>query len=436
MALVPGEAALTGSAVGAIVGTFNTGLLRASLTATATIAAVGTFDTGLLQASLSASATIVPAGASSQDHVRWFLSGGSGNTDPDASLGNARSTSTELHEFQSQLTATQGGATERYIYTDAGRSGDGDDEHVGKWLLMINGSSALSAGRIMDFDSATGTFFVDRNGSANAAAGDVYQVFSSGNLFDDVSAVESSQGVVDHRMLYCRNESGVTLTPAADVKWSFIALDEGPVAFDFVPGRVAGDATGALSSDTESPFSNTGFVDTPSSGFNQSPAPGLGSQGVPAQGISAVFTNNTHIPIWLRRTVPADSEVRRRCAIQLILTTPVTGQDPDPLVASCIIAFEVEGYTPSLTLSHDRFPHVGGGARFSSTLTATESSAAVGGREVSMEVTAGQGSIVADDTQTDDDGLLEGTYTSPTDPAQEGQNATITVQVGDGEEVL
>ena len=129
---------------------------------------------------------------------------GGSQPDPADWLGRARA-SQVLHEFQSTLTAAQT-AQSRYFVVDSTRIGDGEDVHVFKWLLIQTGTNALAAGRVMSFDSSTGTFKLDRLlGPGVAGIGDDYALFAVNNVWPDVSAAQAAAGEERFRCLVFRN---------------------------------------------------------------------------------------------------------------------------------------------------------------------------------------------------------------------------------------
>lgn len=370
--------------------------------------------------------------------VEWRLSGGAANTDPNASLGGNMSTAGggELQSLESTLTSTQT-AGQLHLLVDTARIGDGDDVHLGKWLVMLTGVASLGVGRVVDFDSASGTYSLDRDMPVAAALGDTYHLFTPQNLFDNATAAECSTGEEDYRMIYMRNLTGVTLTTAVVY---VVPLDEGPCTLEVMPNQATGQPSLTISPDTVSPLDSNGFVQgtgfTTRNTFGRDARPVEPENGAPAGGITS-FTNNNQAAIWVKRTTPPDSEVRRRCAFMIVLSTDVSGQDPDPLTSAAIVAFELDGITPSISLAPDRFVHVAGGTRITGTLTAQETGQGVGpGRDVTLTVD-GLGTLTGDaNPQTDSDGAAAATYAAPTDPAEEGNTADVEFNVGDGEEVL
>ncbi len=361
--------------------------------------------------------------------IHWHLSGGAGNSDPDLSLGGVRSTATELYEFQSTLTASQT-AGQEWRFVDSTRIGDGANAHVGKWLLMMDGNNQFFAARIIGFDTASGRFHVDRLPALDSTSGDTYQVFSNHNLYDAVSAAESAAGVVDYRMLYARNETGGTIT--ASNFW-FEYLDLGPSEVEMIPSATVGSPDLVISPDTEDPTDSTGqirgTVFLTENGFGrEDSSPVQPEEAVPINEVNS-WANTSDVAIWLKRTTPAFSGVRRRCAVLVRSEGSTQG--------ATIIAWEVAGYTPSVSLVRDRDVFIGGGARVIATVVTVEDGSPVDELPVTLSVDA-LGSLVGVDVEpeTDDDGVLGATYTAPIDPAEAGNTADIEFTVGAGEEVL
>ena len=370
--------------------------------------------------------------------IRFYLSGGASNTNPAASLGGVRSTSTQLRAIESTFTSSQvSGAG--HVVADTARIGDGDGAHVGKWMLALTGAASLGAARVVKFDSASGRFHLDRPlHQSLAASGDAYVLFVAHNLFDLVTQVQCSEGHVDHRMLYARNESGVTLTGA---RFYVRPLDEGPCTLEVMPNLVTGAPSLTIADEETDPRNSFGFITgtgfTTRNTFGRLDArPVEPENGLPWAGVSS-WTNNGQVAIWIRRTIPPDSELRRRCAFMLILQTTVTGQNPSPLTGAVILAWKMDGVSPVATITRDRSVYIAGGARLTGTLTDSVTGEPIGpGRDVELLVD-GPGTLTGEDNpQTDENGIVSATYAAPTDPAQEGATADAIFRIGAGEEVF
>ena len=369
-----------------------------------------------------------------------------GDSQPDRSLwlGRFRASQT-LHEFQSTVTTAQTDR-DRHILVDSARIGDGADAHALKWLLVQTGPAALSAARVASFDTATGTFVLDRRTTANAAIGDDYAIFDGENVFPDVTAAQCVSGDTRFRCIVARNEHGVAVT---NVKHHFQTLALGDVLFDRINNVVSGQPFLQRSDDTTDVLNSLGQRDLLGGpdNFSLSGQWNHPFRGAEAFEIDASLANNFGNAIWLRRVVPAGCKLRRSVAMMVVVTTDVTGSDPDPLVGAAIIAFDITGLTPQASLVPDRFVHAGGGARLSAAVTDTTTQAPVPDQPVQFQMKAGDAGTVATDDDpvapyatTDDDGLAGATYAAPADPTVAAQltgNPVLTFdQIGAADDEL
>ena len=388
------------------------------------------------------------------DDIRFYGTTGTGGTfdgdaesNPDNYLGRFRS-STLLHEFQSALTATQTTQT-RHIVVDSSRIGDGADVHALKWLLMSTGTNALSAARIMAFDTATGTFKLDRRlGPGNALATHQYTVFPRNNVFPNVSAAQAAAGDERFRCIAMRNEHGFPFTNfrvffvdlmTSGAEFASITQAETPLGSAFI-SRDDGvtdvlDSLGQRAVNPTFPFED-GFRSSSTWWRALSDAQAV----FPSTGLALDVGNTFSVGIWLRRTMPAAIRFRRSIAFMLIAISDVGGSSPDPLAGAVIISFDVEGATPVATLTVDRPVHILGGARLNGLVLAD--GAPVANRPVRFAVRSGDEGIVITDNDpttdfdtTNEDGEAFATFKSPSNPAFEGDLTHPQMIVGAGDEV-
>ncbi len=389
------------------------------------------------------------------DDIRFYGTTGPGGgfdgdaeSNPDNYLGRFRS-STLLHEFQSALTANQATQT-RHIVVDSSRIGDGADVHALKWLLMSTGTNALSAARIMAFDTTTGTFKLDRRlGPGNALATHQYTVFPRNNVFPDVTPAQAAAGDTRFRCIAMRNEHGAIFTNfrvffvplmTSGVEFASITQAENPLGGAFI-SRDDGvtDILDSLGQRFTNPSLPLEDQFRSSSTWWRALAD---AQAVfPVTGTVPLDVGlNFPVGIWLRRTIPSAMRFRRSVAFMLIAISDVGGSSPDPLAGAAILSFDILGLTPTPTLTVDRFVSIGGGARLLGNVQAN--GAPLVDRPVRFEVKAGdQGVIVAADDpttgydRTDANGDVFATFFAPTNPAFEGDLSHPQLIVGDGEEV-
>ncbi len=362
-------------------------------------------------------------GASQPDRTQW--------------LGRFRASQT-LHEFQSTLTAVQG-ARDRHVVVDSARIGDGAQAHQLKWLVMQTGPAAPSAARIMSFDTATGGFKLDRRLGAAAGIGDAYAVFDVGNVYADVTEAQARLGDERFRCIALRNEHGVAITNVT-FHFATISLDGSEFA-RFHQGTSLLQPFLQRSDDTTDLFDVFGQRDAaggPDNFVNSGPWQNPFSAALADVTLVSV-SNNVSVGIWLRRTIPVGTKRRRSVAIQIVATTDIAGSDPDPLVGSAIIAFDILADSPTASLQEDRYPHIGGGGRMNGTVF--RAGQPFVGKPVAFSIQSGMGTIATDDDPdvgfdvTGEGGLAFATFKSPTDQAEAGSTTVVEMTVGDGDEV-
>jgi hypothetical protein len=357
--------------------------------------------------------------------IDFYLSGagshGGAQADPNASLGAYRS-STKLDELESMFTAVA--AVDDLKLVDSARIGDGVDAHVGKWLLIVGGNNAVDyASRITTFDNSSGEFGVFTALPAAVAIGDQYRIFDANNLFDDSSAVEAAAGDVEHRMIYSKNATGIAFTA---VRYYLELLEAGSGELEIVADdhAAASDQWQAASVDEEDEPDLSGFWGN--AVFERPIIYGGSSQppGNPGQ------PNGNGNPIWVRRTLAANTRGMSPTVFKLVLEATNTGGVPDPIRGAALIIFDIAGFTSSLEVTRDRKTYVFGGGRMIATLTAQETGLVVSDEPVTWELTSGPGALNFDGTEeTDDDGESSVVYVSPADEAEEGSSVTITAKV-------
>lgn len=370
------------------------------------------------------------------------IADGNPNTpDPADWLGRYRAPNT-LYSLQSTLTANQTNEG-RHLVVDSARIGDGEDAHVFKWLLMQTGANAKAAARIMAFDDATGAYKLDRAlEPGNAAIADIYQLFTPGNVYEDVTAAQAVAGDVRYRCIVCRNQHGAAI---ANVVFYF--KDLGALSgSEFHRFHQYSTSANFLqrSDDQTDLFDALGLRDDEGFGDGFALTSGWNNPfgyGTVNMRIIPSFPFLQNRAIWLRRTIPAGAiRFRRSVAIQIVIESTTAGSDPDPLLGGAIIAFDIEGASVEAVLEADRYVHVQGGARMEGTVLAD--ALALESRPVRFDIRAGDlGTIFTDDDPladydvTDEDGQAFATLIAPTSPAAAGETSFVQLIVGAGDEV-
>ena len=389
------------------------------------------------------------------DDIRFYGTTGPGGTfdgdaesNPDNYLGRFRS-STLLHELQSSLTVGQN-TQSRHIIVDSARIGDGADAHVFKWVLMSTGTNALSAGRVMAFDDATGTFKLDRRlGPGNALFGHQYTLFPRNNVFPNVSEAQAAAGDTRFRCIAMRNEHGFTFTNfrvffvdlmTSGIEFASINQAETPLGGPFI-SRADGVTDVLNSLGQRFPNPSLPLEDQFRSSSTWWRALADSQAVLPSTGLALDVGNLFAVGIWLRRTMPAAIRFRRSIAFMLIAISDVGGSSPDPLAGGVIISFDIEGETPVPTLTVDRPVHIAGGARLNGSVL-TPSGVPIVNRPVRFAVKPGDEGIIVtsndpttDFETTDENGEAVGTFKSTSNPAFEGDLTHPQMIVGAGDEV-
>jgi hypothetical protein len=343
--------------------------------------------------------------ATTNDQLSFRWSGGSGNTDPDASLGGDMS-NTDIHELESTVTTAPTIGDSQIIDNTVS---DADDTHVDTWIVFITGANAGFASRVIS-STSTGVYTLEDEVPATGLVGDIYRRFALNSLFDDVTALESANGVTDYRGLFFRNGGPDLLT---DVRFYllFSESDPGNAEFEISVDDNANNPTQAI--DTISPDTDTPDI----SGFGVGAAfsdPGAYEPvDQPRKNVTANMQSGLGVGIWVKRTTPANSARKTRSMVLLVV------EATDALSAQVLtwipITFGVTGFTPVIDVTPDRGPvltpelaamgyesqlPIGGGARYAATVTSQETGLVVPGVEVAW-THEGQGVLTPFDAPTD-----------------------------------
>ena len=355
--------------------------------------------------------------------IRFFLSGagsaGGAQSNPALSLGNFRS-STEIRALASTFTAiAAAGALSVVDSTQIGAS------HAGKWLMIMGGANAVTyVSRVAGFNASTGAYHLEHRLPSGVSSGDAYQLFVDEALFDNVSAAECAAGDEEYRCLVVRNVTGFTLT---SMKAYIEVVEPGGCRFSLVSDdTTAGDPSVPVSASESVEPDLTGFPQTAGTDDAfESPRTYAMSDQPKGTGTGASLATNGSRHIWLRRVVPPLSRDVSRAVAKLVVEATNTGGTPSPIRSACLIPYRLLGITPALSLRQDRVPYIGGGLRLRATLTAQENGAPLEGEEVLFDITSGPGSLAESLLETDEDGVADVPYLSPTNQGDAGDTVTF-----------
>lgn len=359
--------------------------------------------------------------------LTWHLSGGSGNTDPAASLGGGRATAV-IHDVEG--TVTSGAAVGDTEVFDSALGGN-DGDHVGKFLLFTTGfpnvtnQQELNPTRVTSYRASDGRLGLAQPLVGAVASGSTYRLYESNAVFDDASPAECAAGDVEYRGIYVLNGSGQALN---DLRFYFFLVGdsagvEWAVSADDTPGATLGTIP------DESTAPNLSAMD-PNAGFSRPITFSMAEHDQPRSlfGFDVDLSAGAQLGLWLRRTVPANS--RRRGRAHVVIAAQ--GDDGGTTVrAGCVLAFGLDGFTPQIGVARDRTVRVGGGARYVATVRAQETGLVVPELEMSWEKSLGPGtlSVEVDDLLTDEDGESTVAYEAPTDQGQAGQTVEVKAKV-------
>lgn len=357
---------------------------------------------------------------SANEDIIWTYSNGADINSLEDCRGGASSGQTDIHEFEGTFTSISAAGTTR-VFDSA--LGDGDDDHNDKYLMCYGGDNGndLFISRIKDFVGATGEFILDDDIPNATAVGEVYRVFPVENLMINFTAQQSAEGREDHVGVYARQVSGISIESIS----AYIKLiDVGPFEFEILTNNDNGQLTlidvdltvvPSLTLFPKNEFSN------PSSWANSLyDQPGRDRASTLTMG--STHENGSYIQ---RRAVGPMSTKR----VVALLVLEGTSTSPAQQIRSALpIIFEVDGYTPEVTLAVDQAVHVGGGSRITTQCIAQETGGPVEDAEVSFAlVPATRGALNDIDGQTDAGGRAEATYVAPSAASEVGNPIAFNI---------
>ncbi len=351
-------------------------------------------------------------------------------TDPTLSFGGNRadgSLASNRPYRQEALDTAQTSETRSRLQDD---ETIGDTEPDSGWYLQIVGGAA--AGHVAQVESAnftTGEIILKTPTPANVAIGDNFRFAQPGDLFPSVSAADALAGRVDYRMLYFVNNFG---EGHEDLKFWIDPIETGGCSLEVIAADVNLNTVNLPATDITSPVNPLGILDPYNVAFNDSEGftfKHKSEHATPRQAGGFIIDGNT-IPVWLRRTIPANSQ-SRLCCFALNCVSAEGGGDPDPFTTGFPIVWEIDAQPRTITLSVDRIVREGGGARLTGTLT-NGSGSPLEGRNVRFTLQSGNGSVShAADLFTDALGEAKATFTAPTTGGDQTSDVRMHVPGGD-----
>lgn len=232
--------------------------------------------------------------------LNLYLSGGAVNSDPQASLGGAKSST----EVLSQTAGSPTNVTGVMINYAAGNAaGDGTLAYTDSSTSLTWAGAGAGAGDPVDVSSNGDYLVEDDSGgyievtvTAGSLPGsdqsdtDITIAFDAENLWDDIDKLESFSGHTDYRCIYVQNDGAETIFSAK----SWIAAQAGGDAtFELGVDPAGKNSTGtSIGSETSAP-----------AGVSFSAADGEGS----ALSLGVDLGAGDYIALWIKRIVPASS---------------------------------------------------------------------------------------------------------------------------------
>lgn len=352
------------------------------------------------------------------DDITWRYSNGASRSDPENSIGGA-ATTTVVHEFEGTSTANTAAGHNRL--QDTGRNGDGAGAHDGKYLMIVTGpdDNHLFVSRIDEFFDSPAVFQLENPIPDAVTSGDVYRIFTGEDLFDDVTAAECAAGSTKYRAIYAHQASGAAITDCAVY---LKLIDHGPTIFEVKADNNNGILTLLADEDTGPADDNLYNGDRFSSPIQFAEA----DHDQPAFDIAASslsFGTGQSVGSYVKRTTPANS-VSKDHVVGLLVIEGTSSSPAQQVRTGCVLAFALDGFTPSITLQRDRIVRIKGGARYTATVEAVETGLPVPEIDIawSLSPLTGLGSLEVEDApQTDVNGKAGATYTSPVNPALDGE---------------
>lgn len=370
--------------------------------------------------------------AIAETSMHWYYSGGVNNTVGSASFGGARAqnqgNANKTYDLQS--TITTGTAADLRILFDSARIGDGVDIHVGKAMLIIDGTAVLGAARILEFDNSNGRFLLEAPFEAAVGIGDTYELHVVDSMFDNVTAAQCATGHTDYRCVYFKNETGGVNANVGMYYHRVLGFGPDPadVSIELWARKAPLTTESTRPNDESGPpasqlLANDKFVN---------PVRRFDIEATPAEPYrtstpTPLLSNNDHRAVWVKRIIPPNA--RRNDFVVVQICCEFESDDDQTIVTnSMLMVFSLTGFTPAIDLRPDRGPvlteqqlgdgydasiRLGHGARMIATVTALETGLPVPDLEIGW-TQSGPGELwTPDGPLTDSDGIARATYSAP-----------------------
>lgn len=238
---------------------------------------------------------------------------------------------------------------------------------------------------VLGFD---GDFMIlkDKLPSAPTTAARV-KVFRVNDLFQEVSASEAEDGLVDYRCIFLTNFQAVQLTNKR-MFVEVVGAGNDEVKIGIASSVINGSVNVTPITDR---FTAPDLSEIDGSLFVDNAYPG-GLQEVPG-GSPKTMGGSTFHPVWIRRTIAAGTARRDPVQVHLHVEWDNTTGDPNPFGYVIPFSFTIAGPTPVVDFRPDRQIKQAGGVRLTATVTSLESGDPIVGQDVNFEQTVGPGTL-------------------------------------------
>lgn len=304
-------------------------------------------------------------------------------------------------------------------------------DHLGKWLSFHTpGTNRDQAREIIDFDDSTGTYTVAEDLPADAQVSDAYRLWPPNGVFSAFDFDQSVRRTQKVRLTFGNFQAGTI----SNYRLWVVPIDPGPLVCEVAQGTRSGgeQTTGGVTDEEDEPSlsytspalfnQNLDFIDR-----FQRAASAPAAEFLSPLGTNQINNGNIR-PIFLKLSFRPGEPLPlfARCIFQVF-----TGDEGGTISGSFLVVADVNGADEELILGPDRALRLKAGARVQALVRDRATGTPVPNKTVTIEQTAGPGTLGAQSSDvTDDSGNpVRATYISPTDEVEVGEDVTFQVEV-------
>lgn len=343
--------------------------------------------------------------------LTWHLSGGSGNTDADDSLGGARATQ-QIAAWATTVSANGAAGDVRVFLASVASASIAD-----AWIYFRDGNSGGWGASVVA--CSTGSGWVDLLEPLPTSIGIGDSVWFFGTTLDqtpfkNTSALESALGIVHYCGLYIKNGTGTL----SNLRMYLERLGPGAVVHEIAASNDPTHVLATISDEEEEPDLSSMLA---GGGAGRFVAARSYADGSPELNLGS----GQQLGFWLKRIGPEDALRHSDQAIAIVAETDGGFQ------SKAVLNWNTAGFTPLITLTHAPTVYLRGGARFKAVVRDEETGLVVSGVPVIFTKTDGPGELAAppDPGVTDDDGKILARYAAPIDVGEIDSTFTIEAAV-------